>query len=96
MTTDERIAALEERFQPLRDRVDRTFAELDEKEGFAITATKVVEIYASKARHVAMEALSEMRHIDEELKRLKAGSSTTASPGSRRAKARSRSRASRD
>ncbi|HEX7807953.1 MAG TPA: hypothetical protein VF608_04505, partial [Thermoanaerobaculia bacterium] len=65
MTTDERIAALEERIQPLRDRIDSTFAELDDKQSFALRATRVVEIYASKARHVASEALAEMRHIDE-------------------------------
>jgi len=96
MTQDERIAALEARIQPLRERIDSSFADIDQHESAARLKLHLLEMYASKAKHVALEALAEMRHIDEELKALKAGSSTTPSPETRRAKGRSRSRGGRD
>lgn len=95
MTQDERIAALEARLQPLRERIDSSFAEVDQYEYEARSHIRTLEIYTSKAKHVALEALAEMRHIDEELKALKAGSNTTPSQETRHAKGRSRSRGGR-
>jgi hypothetical protein len=89
MTTEQRIAALEERLQPLRDRIDSTFAELDRKEQTALSIATVFEGYSAKARHVASEALAEMRHIDEELKQLKAQTSVAPSTKTSSAKTQS-------
>lgn len=96
MTPEQRIIALEERLNPIREHVDNAFAELNRQEARIRVQVRTIEIYASKTRHVILEALSEIRHIETELASLKAAASTTPSPKTRRATGRSRSRAGRD
>lgn len=96
MSIEEQMIAIETRLAPIRDRVDAAFAELDRHELHVRSCVGVVEIYTSKTRHVILEALSEIRHIETELASLKAAASTTPSLKTRRATGQSRSRAGRD
>ena len=80
---------LEARLQRMREDIRDALTQLERHLAGFRTTGHGVEIYAEKARNVANEALSEIRHIKHELT---TATSTKPSPETRRATAPSRSR----
>ena len=86
MTNPNEIAKL---LDDLRDEIHDALTKLDKALSDVDSTGKVARIYAEKGRNVAMEALSEIRHIRASLT---TATNTTPSPETRRATGRSRSR----